>query len=144
MAGYIETSKSTEWETPQMSKSVTIKQVLDWTPCNRYTEEVIAELFIGRKSLTMQDIAELDIPTEDKVWALLHEEFFTERQLHELACAFAERTGEAARVAWAAAWAARVVGEAAWTAGVAAGVAAEEAEREWQLEYILKTESEVA
>ena len=79
-------------------KSVTIEQVIAWQPCGydddddgeNYTPQRIEMLFDGRESLTARDIAALDIPKRDVIWALLHKEFVTERQMHILACDFAE------------------------------------------------------
>ena len=122
-------------------KSVTFDQVMGWGPC--YNAEGIAELFAGQPALSAEDIVALEIPTEDKIWALLHNEFLTDRQMHELACDFAERvahlsddprvpaaiaakrawlrgeiTDEELAVAWAAAW------DAAWDAAWAVAWAA--------------------
>ena len=75
-------------------KQVTIDQVMDWEPCgwnsNGYTVEWVTELFAGRETLTAADIAALDIPKEDILWALLHNEFLTDEQMHLLACDYAE------------------------------------------------------
>jgi len=71
-------------------KTVTLKDVMNWNPC--YIEERIKELFAGRETLSAIEILDLDIPAEDRVWALLHNEFFSERELQELACDFAEST----------------------------------------------------
>ena len=75
---------------PENVKAVTIEQVLAWHPCAEYTEERIAELFAGRNALTAEDVAALDISAEDRIWALLHNEFLTDKQMHLLACDFAE------------------------------------------------------
>jgi hypothetical protein len=68
---------------------VTLDEIMAWQPCQPYTRERVAELFNGRQALSMRDIATLDIPTEHRIWAMLH--FFTDRELHGLACDFAER-----------------------------------------------------
>ena len=66
-----------------------------WNPCgwdsDGYTVERVTELFAGRDGLTAPDIAALDIPRQDRLWALLHTEFLTDEQMHLLACDFAER-----------------------------------------------------
>jgi len=79
-------------------KSVTIEQVIAWEPCGidgdddgeNYTPQQIRRLFCGRHALTARDIVTLDIPRDDVVWALLHNEFLTDKQMHLLACDFAE------------------------------------------------------
>ncbi len=68
---------------------VTIDQVLAWEPC--YSAARIEKLFAGRPALSAGDIVALKISTEDKIWALLHNEFLADRQMHALACDFAER-----------------------------------------------------
>jgi hypothetical protein len=73
-----------------MMKSVTVDQVMEWNPCDDYTAERVTELFAGREALTAQDIAALDISHADRLWALLHNEFLTDQQIHLLACDFAE------------------------------------------------------
>jgi hypothetical protein len=72
-------------------KIVTIDQVMAWGPCKPYTRERVTELFNGGDMLTAWDISVLDIPIEDRIWALLHSEFFTDSDLRLIACAFAER-----------------------------------------------------
>ena len=121
--------------------SVTIEQALDWNPCAGYNRERITGLFAGRENLTILDILALDIPAADRLWAVLRNEFFTDEQLHTLACDFAEHVvhlcgddprpqaaidakrawlrGEISAAAWAAASAA--AWDAAWAAGRAAG-----------------------
>ena len=69
---------------------VTIENVMSWHPCAEYTKERITELFSGRESLTVLDIIELDIPAEDRLWAVLREELIPTNILHEFACRCAE------------------------------------------------------
>ena len=71
-------------------KSVTIDQILAWEPCLAYPRDRIEELAAGRTEITAPEIAALDIPAEDRLWMLLHNEFLTDAQMHELACQFAE------------------------------------------------------
>jgi hypothetical protein len=71
-------------------KKITIKDVLGWDPCEEYTEERITKLFAGRESLTVADILELDIPWNDKLWAVSREELIPAPILHEFACRCAE------------------------------------------------------
>lgn len=80
-------------------KVVTIREVAAWEPCgydeeddgNNYTHQRIEALFAGRDTLSAGDIVALDIPAEDKLWALCHPEFLSDEQMHLLACDFAER-----------------------------------------------------
>ena len=74
-----------------MIKTVTIDQVIRWRPCSDYPRKRINSLFAGRESLSWEDIVALDISTEDKLWALLREDFIPDRELHLLACDFAEK-----------------------------------------------------
>ena len=124
-------------------KTVSIDQVMGWRPCHDYPQNRITELFAGKEFLSWEDVVALNIPTEDKLWALLREDFIPTRDLHLLACDFAEsvlhltgdpRCAEAIRVkrlwvdgkatdeelsaARAAAWAAArdAAREAAWAA----------------------------
>lgn len=150
-------------------KTVTIDQVMAWEPCGcddehdgtNYTRQRVTELFASREMLIPTDIATLAIPAEDKIWALLHTEFLSEQQMHELACQFAEtalplyeqeypddqrpRQAIEAKRAWlrgeigdhelAAAWAA--AGDAVEAAvRAAAGDAARAAERRRQANYV--------
>jgi hypothetical protein len=50
----------------------TIDQILGWKPCEDYTRKRIEGLFSGRESITAEELAELDIPIEDKIWVFLH------------------------------------------------------------------------
>jgi hypothetical protein len=132
-------------------KTVTIEQVMGWDPCEEYTREKVEELFAGREVLTARDIVDLDISNEDKMWALLHNEFLSDRQMHLFACEVAEKALVTEREAgrepdprsWAAIEAKRawVYGkitngelaaarEAAWAAARAAWAVAREAARE--------------
>ena len=80
-------------------REITIDQVMAWRPCNydgendgrNYTRQRVEILFSGRDVLTATDIDALDIPTNDKIWVLLHGEFLSDEQMYSLACDFAER-----------------------------------------------------
>ena len=134
-------------------KTATIQDVLSWNPCVEYTQDRITNLWAGRKKLSALDMTKLDIPIEDKLWAILRENLISANTLHLLACDFAERalskikspdprsvnaikikrewiggnaTDDELAAAWAAAWAAE---DAAWAAAgtaedAAAGAAA--------------------
>jgi hypothetical protein len=73
-----------------MDYKVTATQIMSWEPCDRYPEKRVKELFSGRKYLTALDVLELDIPSEDKLWAVLRKEMIPEKTLHEFACQVAE------------------------------------------------------
>lgn len=78
-------------EVTAISPAITIDQVMAWNPCSPYDREHVTKLFAGQEKMTAAEIAALDIPSEDRLWALLHTELVGERKLHELACEFAER-----------------------------------------------------
>jgi hypothetical protein len=69
---------------------ITIEQVMSWEPC--YPQERVEELFAGREVLTIEDVFNLDIPAEHKLWVLLREELIPAPVLHEFACRVAEQT----------------------------------------------------
>jgi hypothetical protein len=68
---------------------INIDTVMSWDPC--YEQERIKELFAGRDFLSVEDILALDIPPEDRFWALARTHFTTERVLRLTACRCAER-----------------------------------------------------
>ena len=68
----------------------TVDDVLWWGPCPDYTPEVITEIFAGRESLSVAEILDLDIPPDDRLWAVLRPEMLSEEMLGELTCRFAE------------------------------------------------------
>jgi len=154
------------------NQGVTVEQVVAWGPCGlrgedndqNYTRARIERLFAGREVLTARDIANLEISHEDALWALFHNEFLTDVEMHGLACDFAERvvdlcgddprpraaieakrgwlrgevSDEELAAARDAAWAAR---DAAWAAARAARAAARDArdaETAWQMGQILE------
>jgi hypothetical protein len=72
---------------------VTVDQVMSWYPCpgSGYTRERIESISQGRDSLTALEILDLDIPVEDRFWAVLRTDFLSEQQLRLVAADFAER-----------------------------------------------------
>ncbi len=70
--------------------AVTVDQVMEWDPCSDYPRERVEELWTGRPALTALEILDLDIPGADRLWAVLRNEFLSDRELRELACDFAE------------------------------------------------------
>jgi len=70
---------------------VTVKQIMEWDPCEGYTEEVVKGLFSGRIYLNAKQILDLDISIADKFWAVLREELIPAEILYEFGCQCAER-----------------------------------------------------
>jgi hypothetical protein len=123
----------------------TIDQILGWKPCEDYPRKRIEGLFSGRESITAEELAELDIPIEDKIWVFLQtkhapeivERIVTRATNHALTCGIPEveawakswmdgtdRSEAAAAAAVWAAWAARAaVARGARVARAAAGEA---------------------
>ena len=73
-----------------MTLRVTINQVMDWEPCEEYTRERVAKLYGRRKYLNALQILDLDIPAEDRIWAVCHEELVDPTTLRLFACREAE------------------------------------------------------
>ena len=48
-------------------KTMTVEDIMKHNPC--YKRERIIELWAGRESLSFSDVAKLDIPDVDKIWA---------------------------------------------------------------------------
>ena len=71
---------------------ITLEQILSWGPCRGYdTAAEIVALTDANWPKTPMEIAQLDIPAEDRIWVLLHPEIIPEKRLHLLACDFAEK-----------------------------------------------------
>jgi hypothetical protein len=70
--------------------SITAKEMKKLRPCEGYTLKRIEALWAGRDRLTALDILDLQIPAEDKLWGIFHEELIPPRQLWELTCQIAE------------------------------------------------------
>ena len=70
---------------------ISIEQILSWGPCEEYDtlEKIIAETDDDWPK-TPIEIANLGIPTADRLWVLLRPEIISEKRLHLLACDFAE------------------------------------------------------
>jgi ribosomal protein L12E/L44/L45/RPP1/RPP2 len=67
-------------------KRVTVDEVMSWEPCEKYTRTRVTELFAGRKTVSAMNVLGMDIPADDKLWAVLHPEMIPEPALHEFAC----------------------------------------------------------
>ena len=86
-------------EMKQPTLSVTVADVMKWQPCGwdgadngkNYTEARVCALFAGRKRLTALDVLALDIPVEDRLWAVLREELIDACTLRLFGCDCAER-----------------------------------------------------
>jgi hypothetical protein len=50
--------------------TATVEDIMSFGPCDDYPEERVRELWAGREILTQDDIAGLDIPVLDRIWAL--------------------------------------------------------------------------
>jgi hypothetical protein len=55
-----------------MQITVTVADIMAAGPCEDYTLERVSELWGGNDTLTPQQIAELDIPAADRLWALIN------------------------------------------------------------------------
>jgi len=49
----------------------TPNDIMQLDPCSNYPYERVLELWAGRKALTTLEVAELDIPIQDRVWVLI-------------------------------------------------------------------------
>lgn len=75
----------------KIKKRVTIEDVLELNPCCCYSRNRLRQLFGRRKYLTLEDLDKMEIPVSHKLWLLLREDFIPAKELHLLACKFAER-----------------------------------------------------
>jgi len=66
-----------------------VEHVIAWNPSCTYDEKRLREL-APTGSLTPLEVCDLDIPIQDILWVLLRPEIIPERDLHLLACRFAE------------------------------------------------------
>jgi hypothetical protein len=69
---------------------LTIEQLMRWNPC--YDRDRILEIANGKTEMTAIEIANLDIPVEDRLWVLLRPHFFSESDLRMIVAAFAEQS----------------------------------------------------
>jgi len=134
-----------------MKKQITVKMVMAWNPCDRYTEDVVRGLFGKRKYLTVRDVLALDIPVDDRFWVVLREELLSAKIMRLFACDCAERALERERTAgrepdkrsWDAVVVARRYANGKATiaeldaARAAAWAAAKDAEQGWQANHLI-------
>src|SRR3990167_5330213 len=76
-------------------KIITIAQIHRWRPCDmgpggKYSRDGLKALFGGRRSITPLEALDLPIPVADRFWLLFRPEIISKRDLHLLACDFAE------------------------------------------------------
>jgi len=51
-------------------RKVTVDDIMAHYPCDEYPRERVEELWSGKESLTLTEILDLDIPAEDRIWAV--------------------------------------------------------------------------
>ena len=68
-------------------KTVTLDRFMSFHPC--YSREEIEKL-TDKTEMTALEVLALDIPAEDRLWAVLREDFIETPILHEFACRCAE------------------------------------------------------
>jgi hypothetical protein len=72
-----------------MMKRLTIEQVLALGPCSGYdSERDLLRITNGRRSLTLLEVLDLNIPAEDKLWVIIHSGLI-DNDLGLLVCDFA-------------------------------------------------------
>jgi hypothetical protein len=49
----------------------TVADIMAAEPCSKYSKSYVAVLWAGREALTAREIAALDIPAGDRLWAIL-------------------------------------------------------------------------
>ena len=49
---------------------ITVKKLMSLDPCPEYTTARVTELWNGRKTMTLCKIMDLDIPADDRIWAV--------------------------------------------------------------------------
>ena len=69
-------------------KKITVEEIMKLKPCSDYPEEKVKDLIGNGK--TPLEILDLPISKSDKFWLLLRPEYISERNLHLLACDFAQ------------------------------------------------------
>jgi hypothetical protein len=55
--------------------TLTVDQIMSYSPCLTYPRSRVKALWAGRPSLTLLEILDLDIPAEDRVWVLTRPRF---------------------------------------------------------------------
>jgi hypothetical protein len=75
-------------------RSLTVAEVMELHPCAYYSESRVLKLWAGRESLTIADIAELDIPVQDRLWCVLSPGVLPDAVLGELHCRIVDEAVE--------------------------------------------------
>ena len=71
-------------------KTVTIEQFMAFEPC--YAEDKVRELAGDKTEWTALEVLRLEqVPSSDRLWAVLREDFIEAEILHEFACRCAEK-----------------------------------------------------
>ena len=103
-------------------KTVTLEQFIKFKPCwlkEEGGEERLREIGSCKKEWTALDVLALDeVSAEDRLWAVLHEDFLSEKTMHEFALLCAERALITAKVTDERCWDAIKV-KRAWVRGEA-------------------------
>ena len=136
---------------------ITVDMIMSASPCAEYSRSRVEDLWAGREALTAREIAGLEIPADDRLWALISC-CLDDRQRRLFACdcaeialglvthpdprsiesirvarlyAVGEATAEQLSAAWAAAWAADrgAARASAWASAWDARAAARDAAR---------------
>ena len=76
--------------------TATVDDVMSWEPCydektGAYGREYVERLFDGRERMSALEFLQLDIPIEDRFWAVLRDELLDERTLRLWATDCAEQ-----------------------------------------------------
>jgi hypothetical protein len=61
---------------------------MKWNPCK--TEEEVLQITGGRRQMSPLEVLDCDAKSEDKLWVLLRNPIFTDRELRLMACDFAD------------------------------------------------------
>jgi hypothetical protein len=69
-------------------KKITVREIMKFGPCDRYNVFTVFKLIKFGK--TPLEILDLEIPKSDKFWLLLRSDYIPIKQLHILACDFAQ------------------------------------------------------
>jgi len=69
-------------------KKITVREIMKFGPCDRYNVFTVFKLIKFGK--TPLEILDLPISKSDKFWLLLRSDYIPEKQLHLLACDFAQ------------------------------------------------------
>jgi hypothetical protein len=80
----------------KIRKTATLDEIMALAPapCVKFSRERVAKFFGDKKRLNLDDliaIPEKRLSYAEKLWVLLREEFIPEKELHLLACRYAER-----------------------------------------------------